>query len=178
MALLNGVAPKAMPWARNVEDRLGKTENALKALGYDVGNLPDADKTVYSEFSTGQNVPLGTNGRVEPTAPVLVRYASSTGLFEVTVSLAGMVRDGAILGASFESAENPYEVYFDLAKYGITNSAPIGQTAWSPFSGSYSTVLSTRPGVQDMAIYLYSVCTAGANSAAFVKRVRLSVKAV
>lgn len=126
----------------------------------------------------GQNIDLGTNGKVAPTIATNLRYVSTTGLFEVTVSLAGLVRDGAILGASFESAEVPYEVYYDIPRYGVVAQAPLGQTTWKPFSASYSTVISTRPGTQDLSLYLYGICTAGASSAGFVKRARLSVKAV
>lgn len=175
---IQGVPPTAQPWARSVEDRVAKAERKLGILSTALDGVPELDKTVFSEFSTGQNLAVGTNGRVEPNAPIKVRFVSSTGLFEVTVSLAGLVRDGAILGASFESDEVSYEVSFDLPKYGVVSSSPQGQGAWSPFSQSYSTVLSTRPGVQSLNLYLYGVCTSGVNSAAYVKRARLSVKAV
>lgn len=167
-----------MPWARSVETRLATTARVLDRLGISVSDMPNADRTVFAEFSLGQNIVLGTSGRVEPTVPASVLYASSTGLFEVTVSLAGLVRDGAILGASFEAAVHPYEITYDLPRDGVTMSAPIGQTAWSAFSQSYSTVISTRPGSHNLALYFYGVCTAGAASAAFVKRARLTVKAV
>jgi hypothetical protein len=170
-----GVASTTLPWARSVESRL---DNLVAAVGRLGGVSGAADKTVYSEFSTGQNIALGTDGRVEPTAPVALRYVTSTGLFEVTVSLAGLVRDGAVLGAGFESADLPYEIYFDIPRFGVVNQAPLGQTTWMPFSASYSTVITSRPGVQDLNLYLYSVCTSGASSAAFVKRARLSVRAV
>jgi hypothetical protein len=175
---IQGVPPTAQPWARKVDDRLDKAERALGILDAAVSDIPLLDKTVFSEFSTGQNIALGTTGKVAPSAPVAVRFASSTGTFEVTVSLSGMVRDGAIFGAGFESADMPYEVAYDLPKYGVSFSAPIGQTQWFPFAQSYSTVISTRLGVQDLSLYLYAVCTAGTNSAAFVNRARLSVKAV
>lgn len=175
---IQGVPPTAQPWARKVDSRLDATERKLGIISESLDGVPDLDKTVYYEFSTGQNIALGTAGRVEPTTPVAVRFVSSTGLFEVTVSMSGMVRDGAIFGASFESNEVPYEVQYDIPKYGVAFSAPIGQTAWSPFAGSYSTVLNTRPGVQNLSLYLYGVCTAGANSAAYLNRARLSVKAV
>lgn len=178
MANLKGVATASLPWARTVESRLSEATRVLSNLGYNTSRTADADKTVFYEFSTGQNIAVGVTGRVEPTSPIAVRYVSSTGLFEVTVSLAGLVRDGAILGAGFESQEVPYEVEYDLPRYGVTAQAPAGQTAWKPFSASYSTVISTRPGVQDMALYLYAVCNTGASSAAYVKRARLSVKAV
>jgi len=158
-----------------VESRL----DDLKAAVGRLGGVPEgADKTAYSEFSLGQNIDVGTNGKVSPNSPVAVRFVTTTGLFEVTVSLAGLVRDGAILGAGFESADIPYQVAYDIPKYGVVAQAPVGQTAWKPFSASYSTVISTRPGVQDLSLYLYGVCTAGANSAGYVNRTRLSVKAV
>ncbi|WP_346927351.1 hypothetical protein [uncultured Arthrobacter sp.] len=175
---IQGVPPTAQPWARSVEDRMGKAERKLGILDTAFGGVPDLDKTVFSEFNTGQNLAVGTNGRVEPTAPVKVRFVSSTGLFEVTVSLAGLVRDGAILGAGFESTEEPYEVSYDLPKYGVAFSAAPAQTTWAVNSQSYSTVISTRPGVQELSMYLYGVCNQGPNSAAYVKRARLSVKAV
>lgn len=177
MASIKGVTPGAMPWARKVEERLTKAERSLSLLGINVSDLPDADKAVFADFSNGQNLDLGTSGRVETAAPVAVRYVSGSGIFEVTVSLAGLVRDGAILGAGFESAEYPYTVEFDLPKYGVVEAAPVGPTAWTPFSASYSTVLSSRPGVKDFNLYLYGVCTAGVASAAYVKRLQLSVKA-
>lgn len=175
---IQGVPPTAQPWARSVDGRLGDVERQLGIVSDTLGGIPDLDKAVFSEFSTGQNIAVGTTGRVAPSAPVQVKFASSTGLFEVTVSLAGLVRDGGIFGASFESGEVFYEVSFDLPKYGVAFSAPIGQTPWSAFSQSYSTVLSTRPGIQNLSLYLYANCTAGANSAAYLKRARLSVKAV
>lgn len=177
-SLINGVQPAALPWARTVESRLAEAGKALGNLGYSISSIPDADKTVYSEFNLGQNIVLSTLGRVEPTIATAVQYQSSTGLFEVTVSLAGLVRDGAILGASFESAENPYEIYFGIPKYGVVQSCVPGTTTWKPFSASYTTVFSSRPGTQQLALYFYADCTAGANSAAFVSRARISVKAV
>jgi hypothetical protein len=175
---IQGVPPTAQPWARGVEADIKTINRKLGILDDRVSGIPDLDKTVFSEFSTGQNIDVGTNGKVVPTAPVAVRFVSSTGLFEVTVSVAGLVRDGAIFGASFESEDSPYEVSYDLPKYGVSFSAPVGQTSWSPFSQSYSTVITARPGVKELSLYLYGVCTAGVNSAAFLKRARLSVKAV
>lgn len=170
-----GVPSPVLPWARSVESRLETLAATVSRLG---GKTADTDKAVFSEFSTGQNIALGANGRVDLSAATAVRYVSSTGVFEVTVSLAGLVRDGATLGASFESIDNPYEIYFDIPKYGVVAQAPVGQVTWKPFSASYSTIISARPGVQDLSLYLYAVCTAGASSAAFVKRARLSVRAV
>lgn len=173
--ILKGITPAALPWARSVEKRIGDLTASVSRLG---AKPTDADKTAYSEYSSGQNLAVGTNGRVAPTVPVALRYVSTTGLFEVTVSLAGMVRDGATLGASFETEDYPYDVLYDVPTFGVVAQAPVGQTAWKPFSASYSTVISSRPGVKDLNLYLYAVCTAGANSAGYVKRVRLSVKAV
>lgn len=170
-----GVPSSTLPWARNVESRLDDLGRMVTSLGAKPKN---ADKAAYSEYTTGQNIASGTNGKVLPTSPVALRYVSSTGMFEVTVSLAGLVRDGAILGAGFESAELPYETTYDIPRFGVVDQAPAGQIPWKPFSASYSTVISTRPGVQDLNLYLYAVCTTSANSAGFVKRVRLSVKAV
>lgn len=176
MAIIpKGVGSTTLPWARSVESRLDSLGNTLSRLG---GISADADKTAYSEFSNGQNIALGTNGKVSPTTPVAVRYVSTTGLFEVTVSLAGLVRDGAIMGAGFESVDIPYDIYYDIPKYGVVDQAPLGQVPWKPFSASYSTVISSRPGIQDLSLYLYGVCTAGTISAGYVRRCRLSVKAV
>jgi len=169
-----GVPTNVLPWARTVESRLEELKSALGSLG---GKPGTADKTVYAESGL-QNISYGTNGRVDPTTAVALRYLSTSGLFEVTVSLAGMVRDGAIMGAGFETTSIPYEVTYDIPKYGVVAQAPIGQTAWKPFSASYSTVISARPGVQDLSLYLYGVCTTSVNSAGFVSRARLSVKAV
>lgn len=175
---IQGVPPTAQPWARGVESDIAALKRQQGIMDTRVSKIPDLDKTVFSEFSTGQNIAVGTSGKVAPSSAVAVRFVSSTGLFEVTVSLAGLVRDGAIFGASFESEDVAYEVSYDLPKYGVASSAPIGQTAWSPFAQSYSTVISTRPGVKELSLYLYAVCTAGANSAAYLKRARLSVQAV
>ena len=173
MAILKGITPAALPWARTVESRLDSLGAALSRLG----GSPNADKATYSELSSGQNISNGTNGRVNPTTPVTVRYVSTTGLFEVTVSLAGLVRDGATLGAGFESADQPYEIYYDIPKYGVVAQAPEGQLTWKPFSASYSTLISSRPGVQELSLYLYSATTDSINSDSVVRRARLSVKA-
>lgn len=175
---IQGVPPAAQPWARGIEGQLKTVTRKLGILSEEFSSMPDLDRAVFSEFDSGQNIGVGTEGRVEPDRPTKVRFVSSTGMFEVTVSLAGLVRDGAVFGAGFESPGAPYEVSYDLPKFGVTFSAPIGQTAWSPFSQSYSTVMSTRPGAQNLVLYLYAVCTAGANSSAYLKRARLSVKAV
>lgn len=170
-----GVPSNTRPWAREVESRLDTLAAAVKRLG--IAPL-DTDRTAYAETPVSQNMALGTNGKVAPTVPVNVRYVSSSGLYEVTVSLAGLVRDGATLGAGFESLAVPYMVEYDIPKYGVVDQAPVGQTAWKPFSASYSTVITSRPGVQDLSLYFYAVCTAGPNSAGFVSRSRISVKAV
>jgi hypothetical protein len=169
-----GVPTNVLPWARTVESRLDSLAAAVGRLG---GKPGTADKTVYAE-SGAQNLSLGTNGKVSPSTAVALRYLSTSGLYEVTVSLAGLVRDGAIMGAGFESVDYPYQIDYDVPRYGVVAQAPVGQTAWKPFSASYSTVISARPGVQDLSLYLYGVCTVGANSAGFVNRARLSVKAV
>lgn len=167
-----------MPWARSVDERLGAITRSLRLVGIGLDSMPDADKTVYVEDPYSQSLLAGTNGRVEPSLARTVQFVSSTGLFEVTVSLGGLVRDGAILGAGFESLEVPYEINYDIPKYGVVSTAPVGMTAWSPFAFSRSTVISTKPGVQSLALYYYAVCTAGVNSAAFINRASLTVKAV
>lgn len=175
---LLGVPSGAQPWGRGVNQRLDTAEKSLADLTTQVNGVPGADKTVYAEFANGQNVALGVSGRVDPSVPTSVHYISSTGLFEVTISLAGLVRDGAILGAGYDSPIAPYTIYFDIPQFGVVGKGPLGDSAWTPFASSYSTVFSVRPGPQDFALYFYSVCTAGANSAAYIKRSRISVKPV
>ena len=102
--ILKGITPAALPWARSVEKRIGDLTASVSRLG---AKPTDADKTAYSEYSSGQNLAVGTNGRVAPTVPVALRYVSTTGLFEVTVSLAGMVRDGATLGLALRLRTTP-----------------------------------------------------------------------
>lgn len=175
---IQGVPPTAQPWARGIEADLKEAKRKLGILDKANAAGPGLDQAVFYETATAQNIGPAESGKVDPTNPVAVRYVTSTGLFEVTVSLSGLVRDGATLAAGFESEEFPFEVKYDLPKYATTFSAPIGQTAWSPFSQSYSTVLSTRPGVKDLSLYFYAVCTAGPNSFAFVHRALLSVRPV
>ena len=164
-----------MPWARTVENRLGNISATMDRLG--IGSA-DTDTAVFAEYDGGQNILTGVNGRVIPPAPVAVQYASSTGFFEVTVSLAGMVRDGGVLGAGFESNDYPLDVQYDIPHNGVVFSAPLGQTAWLPFAQSYSTIISARPGVQRLSLYLWGNMTAGGNSAGYLKRARLSIQAV
>lgn len=175
---IQAVPPAAQPWARGVEANLKDINRKLGIVSSSIGSLPSLDKTVTSEYSGGKNMAAGTSGKAAPPVPVAVRFVSSTGLFEVTVSLAGMVRDGAVFGAGFESGDIASEIEFDLPKNGVAFAAPLGQTQWLPFSQSYSTILSVRPGVQDLSLYLYAVTTAVPNSAAYLKRARLTVKAV
>jgi len=178
VSTLKGVDPASLPWARSVESKLSGLERGLSALGYNVNRMPDSDKAVYAEFSLGQNINTGTNGKIDLTYPTSVRYSSSTGVFEVTVSLAGLVRDGAVLGLGFESDEFPSVIEYDLPLYGVVDSALVGATYWKPFAASYSTTITTRPGVQDLSLYAYAVCTSGDYSAGFIKRASLSVKPV
>lgn len=168
-----GVPVATLPWARTVEQRLDRLTRFL-----DLGSGADVDRPVYVENDTGQNIRLGINGRVEPSGPSAVRFTSSTGQFEVTVSLAGLVRDGAVLGASFESDGQSYDVDNHIPKYGVVDQAPLGQLEWKPFAASYSTIISARPGVQEFKLYYYAECYVGEYSAAYVERARLSVKAV
>lgn len=175
---IHAIPPKAQPWARGVDSDLASIKAKLGILDTDISGIPALDKTVFAEFYGGQNIANGTSGRLELTTPVSVRFASSTGLYEVTVSIAGLVRDGAIFGGSFESSVTPYTINYDIPKYGVVSTAPVGQTSWFPFAASTSTVINTRPGVQDLNLYLYAVCTTSVNTAAYLSRARLSVKAV
>ena len=130
VAPLKGVDPGTLPWARSIENKLSGLERGLSSLGYNVNRIPDADKAVYAEFDGAQNINLGSNGKLALRIPTSVRYVTSTGQFEVTVSLGALVRDGALLGVSFEGEEFPSYVDNHLPRYGVVCSAPIGHTEW------------------------------------------------
>lgn len=169
----------AVPWGRKVESRLDKVEStlnihnaALDALGSQV------DKTVYTSYEYGLNIANGTTGRLDFDQPTSVQFVSGTGLFEVTVSLAGLVSYGAVLGACFESEQYPYETYFDIPSYGVVASCAPTDDRWVPFASSRSTILSNRPGIYVFNLYLHAAANQNATSAAYVNKAQISVKAV
>lgn len=169
----------AAQWGRLIERRLDKVEQQAGITADAVKNLSQSlDKTVYAEFTLGQNIANGVTGRVSLDLPTKVKFASSTGLFEVTVTLSGLVMAGATLGASFESLQYPADIYFDIPKYGVVSSSANADVRYSPFSGSRSTILSTRPGVYEFSLYVAANTTATVNSQAFIRDCQISVKAV
>lgn len=179
MANKTGLPGSAEPWGRKVEDRLGKLEHKA-GITADVleGMQGSVDKTVYADFPDGQNIANGVSGYTPLTWPTQVQFVSSTGLFEVTVSLSGLVAAGAKLGVSFESDEYPASISFDIPKYGVAASCASADTAYVPFSSSRSTVLSNRPGIYTFSLYVAANTTANASSLAFINEAQLSVKAV
>lgn len=176
----SGLPGSAEPWGRDVEKRLGKLEHktGLTATALDTLQHSRADKTVYAEYNYGMNLANGINGKVALDYPVEVQYVSSTGLFEVTVSLAGLVLGGSTLGLSFEGDEFPSDVYFDMPKYGVSGSCATGELRYIPLTGSRSTVISARPGVYNMSLYAWCNNTASAQALAYIQKAQLSVKAV
>lgn len=174
-----GLPGTAEPWGREVDKRLDVLERKSGIMADTLGGLQDsADKTVFAEFNTGQNIANGVTGKIALTTPTQVQYVSSTGLFEVTVSLTGLVSAGATLGVSFESELYPSDIYFENARYGVTASCANADTRWVPFSGSRSTVLSARPGVYTFSLYAVAYTTVTASAQAFINQTQLSVKAV
>lgn len=174
-----GLPGTAVPWGRKIDHRLHEVEHKLGITSDAVdGMLGPMDKTVVSSFELGQSILNGVSGRVEPNSAVAVQYVSSTGLFEVTVSLAGLVSYGAVLGAGFEADEWPYDIYFEIPRNGPVASCAVTEARWFPFAISRSTVISSRSGVFDLSLYLYANTTQNASSQAFVNKVQLSVKAV
>jgi hypothetical protein len=175
-----GLPGSAEPWGRDVEKRIGKLE---RRTGLMSGVLDDfqhsrADKSVFAEYNYGMNLANGASGKVALDFPVLVQYVTSTGLFEVTVSLAGLVMGGSTLGLSFESDEYPSDVYFDMPKYGVSGSCAASESRYIPLTGSRSTVISARPGIYDLSLYAWVNNTASASAQAYIHRAQLSVKAV
>lgn len=169
----------AIPWGRKTETRLGDVELLSRRNAEDIAALRGpVDKTVVASFNTGQNIAYNVTGKVALSTPTVAQYVSSTGLFEVTVSLAGLVMAGGILGLGFEHELFPYETYFDSPKNGVVGSCDPSDTRWVPFSGSRSTIISTRPGVYALSLYLHVNTTQNATSKAFVDDAQISIKAV
>lgn len=174
-----GLPGTAVPWGRKTDTRLDRLEQRLNITNETVdGMLGPVDKTVVATYDTGQSIANGLVGKVAPSTPVDVQYVSSTGLFEVTVTLAGLNSYGSVLGAGFESAEWPYDIYFEIPRNGPVASCAPTESRWVPFAQSRSTIISARPGVFDLSLYFYVNTTQNASSQAFVNKVQLSVKAV
>jgi hypothetical protein len=174
-----GLPGSAEPWGRDVEKRLHTLEHKADITSDVLDGMQSyVDKTVTASFETGQSVLNGVVGKVIPTTPVAVKYVSGTGLFEVTVTLAGLVSFGSVLGAGFESQEWPYDVYFEIPSNGPVATCALTENRWVPFAQSRSTIISSRPGVFDLSLYLYANTTQNASAQAFLNKVQLSVKAV
>lgn len=175
-----GLPGTAEPWGRDVERRLSGLEHRTGLLSGSLDNLQHsrADKTVFAEYNYGMNISNGVNGKVALDQPVSVQYVTSTGLFEVTVSLSGLVMAGATLGLSFESEEYPSDVYFDIPRYGVAGSCANADVRYAPLAASRSTVITARPGTYQFNLYAWANNTATANSTAYIHKAQLSVKAV
>lgn len=179
MANKTGLPGTAMPWGRKTDNRLDRLEHRLNLTSDAVdGILGPVDKTVVAGFELGQSFLNGVNGKVAPNSPVGLQYVSSTGLFEVSISLAGLLSYGSVLGAGFESVEWPYDVYFDIPSNGPVASCGPTESRWVPFAQSRSTIVSSRPGVFNLSLYFFANTTQNLDSQAFVNKVQLSAKAV
>lgn len=179
MANKTGLPGSAEPWGRAVDKRLGKLEHSAGiTAGVLDGMQSSVDKTVFANYELGQQILQGVSGKVDLTIPTSVQFVSGTGLFEVTVSLGGLVMAGASLGCSFESDQFPPDIYFDIPAWGVVGSSANADVRYAPFSSSKSTIFSTRPGVYNFSLYLTTNTTITASSQAFVNKAQLSVKAV
>jgi len=176
----SGLPGTAQPWGRSVDKRLTSLERRAGLTDAALTSGADADKTVLSNFTIGQNIANGVSGTLPLDWPAQVQYVSSTGLFEVTVGLSGLVMAGAVLGVSFESEEFPADIYspFNIPKYGVVATSAKADVVWAPFSSSRSTVISTRPGIYKLNLYVLANTTATASAQAYIKECHLSVKAV
>ena len=174
-----GLPGSAEPWGRNVEKRLSKLEHKAEITDSVLDGMQGlVDKTVFADFELGQNIANGVNGTLALTIPTEVQFVSGTGLFEVTVSLGGLVMAGATLGCSFQSDEYQPDIYFGIPKWGVVASCANADVRYAPFQSSKSTVLSARPGIYKFSLYLTADTTTTASAQAFVNKAQLSVKAV
>lgn len=177
--VVDSLPGNAVPWGRLMESRTTQLENTVERINSTLGGMQSSvDKTVYTSYDYGMNIANGVNGKLAFDGPTDVQFVSSTGLFEVTVTLAGLVTYGAVLGAGFEAEEFPYSTYFDIPSNGVVASCSPTDTRWVPFAGSRSTVVSTRPGVYNFNLYLHAVTNQNASSVAFVNKAQISIKAV
>lgn len=169
----------SIPWGRTVEDRLQKVENSLSIARETLDGLGSrVDKTVFATYDGGQNIANGVNGRVELTSPCEVQFVSGSGIFEITVSMGGLVQYGAVLGLGYEGTLWPYEVYFDMPSEGVVGSCDPGDSRWVPLAFSRSTIVTNRPGVYNLSLYIHAKTDLNASSVAYLQQAQLSVKAV
>lgn len=179
MANKTGLPGTAAPWARDVESRLGKLERQAGITADTLNGMQAVvDKSVHAEFVVSQNFANGVNGKVPMDAPCQVQFVSSTGLFEVTVSLSGLVLGGAWLGVSFESDEYPSNIYQGIPQYGVVGASAKADLTYAPFSSSKTTMFSNRPGVYKFSLYAAANTTVTASAQAYINDAQLSVKAV
>lgn len=169
----------SVPWGRGVESRLEKVENSLKIARDTLDGMGDrVDKTVFATYDYGQNIANGVNGRVELSSPCEVQFVSGSGMFEITVSMGGLVQYGAVLGVGFEGTMWPYEVYFDMPSEGVVGSCAPTENRWVPLAYSRSTIVTNRPGVYNLKLYIHAKTNLNATSVAYLQQAQLSVKAV
>jgi hypothetical protein len=168
----------SVPWGRTVEKRLLKVESTLGVHQETIDKFgSQVDKTVVATYDFGMNIGPGVTGKLALDQPTNVKFISSTGLFEVTVSIAGLVSNGSIMGIGFESDAHPYDVYFDFPVDGVVGTCLPTDNRWVPVAASRSTILTTRPGVFSANLYLH-VNNTGTTAQAFLKKAQLSIKAV
>lgn len=176
---VNTLPSRSVPWGRKVEDRLKTVENTLNIAKDTLDAVSGrVDKTVFATYDFGQNIANGTNGRVDLNLPVSVQFVSGTGAFEITVSMGGLVSYGAVLGLGYEGTLWPYEVYFDMPSEGVVGTCGLTDSRWVPLAFSRSTIVTTRPGVYDLSLYIHAVTNQNVNSVAYLQQAQLSVKAV
>lgn len=179
MANKTGLPGSAEPWGRAVDKRLGELEHRAGITSTTLEVMRGSvDKTVFADFPYGQNIANGVTGKLAIDWPTEVQFVSSTGLFEVTVSMSGLVMAGATVGVSFESDEWPADIYFNIPAYGVVASCAAADVRYAAFSGSRSTIMSTRPGIFKLSLYVTADTTINANSQAYINDAQLSVKAV
>lgn len=174
----NGLPPSAQPWGRTVDSRISRAFRILGLQEGDSKGTPTPDKTVTKANNSFFSGVTGLEG-IQPTnRDFQVAYTSTTGLFEVTVSLGGLVRDGARIGVGFTSGEYPPLVNNGVVRDGVQFSAPEGQVNFIPFSASYSTVVSGRIGTHYLDLFLWVDTTFATNSAVYAEQASITVKAV
>lgn len=179
MANKTGLPGSAAPWGRDVESRLGKLERQAGLTSDTLDGLQAVvDKSVHAEFTVAQSFLNGVNGKVPLDLPCQVQFVSSTGLFEVTVSLSGLILGGAWLGVSFESDEYPSNIYQGIPQYGVAAACAKADLAYVPFSSSKTTMFSNRPGVYKFSLYAVANTTATASALGYINDAQITVKAV
>lgn len=174
----NGLPPSAQPWGRRVDARIQRVFRALNLQDEDIKGVPTPDKTVTKGHVSFASVTSGQSGILPTGRDFQVAYTSTTGLFEVTVSLGGLVREGGRIGVGFTSGEYPPLVNNGVLRDGVQFSAPEGQINYVPFSASYSTVVSGRIGTHYLDLFLWADTTFATNSAVYAEQASITVKAV